>query len=144
MNKNPDKWIRKAISERINDNVVNGVTVPCVDVNYTGETQPLVYVQMTTQTKEETTFTKCYDMWDCTILLDATTRYLVTGNPGSRVLLNDIEEMIINAMNGFTVDGGFEVDGEIKVASSTGMDGHTDTEVYFRQLIRYRIKLIEL
>lgn len=144
MKKNPDKWIRKAISERINNAVVNGVTVPCVDVNYTGETQPFVFVEMTTQTKLERNMTKCYDMWDCTILLDAITRYLVTGNTGSRVLLNDIEEMIINALNGFTVDGGFDVDGEIEVESSTSMDGHTDTEVYFRQLIRYRINLIEL
>lgn len=143
MNKNPDKWIRKEISTRINDMVVSGKTIPCVDVNFTGETQPMNYVAMSTQTKIEADFNKCSRQWDCTILLDAITRYLGTGNTGSRVLLNDIEEKIISSMIDFKIDGGFDVYRDIELESSTSLDGHTGTETYFRQLIRYRIRLVE-
>lgn len=142
-NKNPDKWIRKAISDRINNMIVSGKTIPCVDVNYTGSTQPLFYVAMSTQTKSSRAFTKCKKQWDCTVLLDAITRYPGTGNTGSRVLLNDIEDTIIQLMHNFYIDGGFDVYRDIELDQSTGMDGHTDSEVYFRQLIRYRIWLTE-
>lgn len=143
MNKNPDKWIRKEISNRINNIVVSGNTIPCVDVNFTGETQPMYYVAMSTQTKVEANLNKCNKQWDCSILLDAITRYPGTGNTGSRVLLNDIEEKVISSMVNFTVEGGFDVYREIELESSSGLDGQTDTETYFRQLIRYRIRLVE-
>lgn len=143
MNKNPDKWIRKEISTRINNMVVSGKTIPCVDVNFTGETQPMFYVAMSTQTKVEANFNKCNRQWDCTVLLDVITRYLGTGNTGSRVLLNDIEEKIISSMLNFSTEGGFDVYRDIELESSSGLDGHTGTETYFRQLIRYRIRLVE-
>lgn len=143
MIKNPDKWIRKEISERINNMVVSAKTIPCIDTNYTGNNQPLFYVAMSTQTKLIDELNKCNQEWDCTILLDAITRYSSPGNIGSRVLLNDIEERIILLMNNFTIEGGFDVYRPINLTSSTSMDGHDDTEVYFRQLIRYRIRLIE-
>lgn len=143
MNKSPDKWIRKAISERINNIVVNGITVPCIDTNYTGNNQPRFYVAMSTQTKLEANYTKCHSQWDCTILLDVITRYFTTGNTGSRVLCNDIEDRIISLMNNFQIEGGFDVYRDVEVENSTSMDGHDDDEVYFRQFIRYRIRLIE-
>jgi hypothetical protein len=143
MNKNPDKWIRKEISTRINNMVVSTKTIPCIDTNYTGATQPMNYVAMSTQTKLVGELNKCNQEWDCTILLDITTRYLSPGNTGSRLLADDIEERIIFLMNNFTVQGGFDVYRAIILESSNDTDGHTDTEVYFRQLMRYRIRLIE-
>lgn len=143
MNKNPDKWIRKAVSDRINNMVVSAKTIPCIDTNYTGNTQPFFYVAMSTQTKLVGELNKCNQEWDCTILLDITTRYISTGNTGSRLLADDIEERIIILMNNFTVQGGFDVYRPIILESSNDTDGHTDTEVYFRQLMRYRIRLIE-
>lgn len=143
MNKNPDKWIRKEVSERINNIVVNGKTIPVIDTNYTGSTQPNFYIAMSTQTKLIDELNKCNQQWDCTILLDIITRYSSPGNIGSRVLLNDIEERVIFLMNNFTIGGGFDVYRPIELDSSTSMDGHDDTEVYFRQLVRYRIRLIE-
>lgn len=143
MIKNPDKWIRKEISTRLNNQVINTKTIPVIDTNYTGATQPNFYIAMSTQTKLIDELNKCNQQWDCTILLDIITRYTSTGNTGSRVLLNDIEERVISLMNNFTVQGGFDVYRPIVLESSTSMDGHDDTEVYFRQLVRYRIRLIE-
>lgn len=142
--KNPDKWIRKEISERINNTIVSTKTIPCVDVNYTGSSQPLNYVAMSTQTKNYTEMNKCGGVWDCSILLDVITRFIGTGNTGSRVMLNDIEERIISLMQDFNIEGGFELLQDIELEDSSGIDGHTGTETYFRQLIRFRIKLIEI
>lgn len=141
--RNPDKWIRKGISDRIDGMTVNGITIPCIDTNYTGETQPKNYVAMSTQTKSDDQTSKCGWEWDCSILLDVITRYSVTGNTGTRVLINDIEEAIIERMNDFAIEGGFELLDEVEVEDSTSMDGHDDTEVYFRQLIRFRIRVNE-
>lgn len=141
--KNPDKWIRKAVGDRIDNMVIDGVTVGCIDTNYTGDTQPKFYVAMSTQTKRDNQTSKCGWEWDCSILLDITTRYLSTGNTGSRTLANDIEERIILLMNDFAIEGGFRID-EITVEESISQDGHTNTEVYFRQLLRYRIQLTEI
>lgn len=143
MNKNPDKWIRKEVSDRLNNQVVSTKTIPVIDTNYTGATQPNFYIAMSTQTKLIDELNKCNQQWDCTILLDIITRYSSPGNIGSRVLLNDIEERVIFLMNNFTIGGGFDVYRPIELDSSTSMDGHDDTEVYFRQLVRYRIRLIE-
>lgn len=141
--KNPDKLIRKAISERINNMVISGRTIPCIDTNYTGETQPVNYVSMSTQTKRDDQTAKCGWEWDCTILLDAITRYLSPGNTGSRVLVNDIEERIIFLLNDLEIEGGFRVDW-ITVEDSQSLEGVTDSEIYFRQLIRYNIHVTEL
>lgn len=141
--KNPDKWIRKAVSERINDMTVDAYNIPCIDTNYTGDTQPKYYVAMSTQTKRDNQTSKCGWEWDCSILLDITTRFIGTSNTGSRTLANDIEENIILLMNDFTIEGGFRID-DIMVEESISQDGHTNTEVYFRQLLRYRIQLTEI
>lgn len=144
MNKNPDKWIRKAVSDLINNMVVSGKTIPCVDTNYTGDTQPLFHVAMSTQTKGVSSFNKCKKKWNCTVLLDIITRYSSPGNIGTRVLLNDIEEAVILRMNNFSVEGGFENYKDIEIENSRSLDIHTDTEVCFRQLVRLYIELIEI
>lgn len=141
--KNPDKWIRESIFNRINNITVNAIQVPCIDTNYTGETQPKNYIALSSQTKRDDQTSKCGWEWDCTILLDITTRYLGTGNTGSRVLVNEIEERVIFLMNDLEINGGFRVD-EIVIDGSDSMDGHTSTETSFRQLLRYRIRLTEI
>lgn len=141
--RNPDKWIRKAISDRIDGMVVDSVAIPCIDTNYTGETQPRFYVAMSTQTKQDNQTVKCGWEWDCSILLDIITRYRSTGNIGSRVFLNDIEEEVIFRMNNFTIEGGFEILDEVEVEDSTSMDGQDEDEIYFRQLVRFRIRVNE-
>lgn len=143
LEKSPDKWIRKEISLILNNSVVNGKTIPVVDYNVTGNNQPLNYIEMSTQTKSEKTFNKCKKQWDCTILLDVITRYLSTGNTGSRVLCDDIETKVISSMRNFAIEGGFDVYREVELENSTSADGYTDTEVFFRQLMRYRIRLTE-
>lgn len=143
MKRNPDKWIRQAVTDRIDGVIVDGIPIPCIDVNYTGNTQPQFYVAKSTQTKADNQTTKCGWQWDCTILLDLITRYPSTGNIGTRVFLNDIEEKIILLMNNFSINGGFQINERVRLEDSTEMDGNTDTEIYFRQLMRYRIIVTE-
>lgn len=143
LRRNPNNWIRKEVSERINGMVVSGKTINVVDTNYTGNTQPKTYIDLTTQTKRDDQTSKCGWEWDCSILIDVMDRYPQPGNTGSRVLVNDIEDRIIFLLNDFQVEGGFRIDEDIEVEDSTSFDGHTDTEVYFRQLIRYRIRVTE-
>jgi hypothetical protein len=138
MIRNPDKWIRKAISDAINGMIVSGNTIPCFDVNVAGNTQPMFFVEMTTQTKIEDKFNKCKSRWDCTMLLDCITRYQSTGNIGSRVLVNDIEDEVMQQLDNLVLENGFRVFNQT-VESSTSMDMHDDTEITFRQLIRYRL-----
>jgi hypothetical protein len=151
VSKNPDKWIRLEIYNRLNNMLVvmvaNGeqqqLLIPCVDVNFTGNEQPLYYVAMSTQTKRDNQTAKCGWEWDCTMLLDVITRYPGAGNTGTRLLLNDIEDKIIRLMDNFFISGGFTINEEIELEESSGLDGHTGTEVYFRQLMRYRIRVTE-
>lgn len=144
LKKNPDKWIRKEVSARLNNIVVSSFTIPCVDTNVTGTNQPLRYIVMSTQTKADSQSTKCGWQWDCSILIDVITRYVGVGNTGSRVLINDIEERIILLMNNFQIEGGFQIDEEIHLESSDSMTGNLgDTETYFRQLMRYRMIVTE-
>lgn len=141
--RNPDKWIRKGISDRIGGMLVDSIAIPCIDTNYTGETQPKFYVAMSTQTKADNQTGKCGWEWDCSILLDVITRYPSPGNTGTRAFINDIEEGVILTLNNFEIEGGFQISEEIELEDSTSIDGHSDTEVYFRQLMRYRIRVIE-
>ena len=132
---NPDKHIRLAAYDLLNDMVVSGNTIPCISGKVSGSTLPMFYVLLSSQTKRPTNKSKCGFQWDCSLLIDAVTRYDSTGNPGSRVLLNDIEEKILELMKSFAVTDLFSLEFE----SSDPADMDTDTENMFRQLIRYRI-----
>ena len=132
--RNPDKHIRKAIYDLINNMVVSGNTIPCFDMRVPGTTNPMYYVLLESQTKAPTNKSKCGYQWDCMITIDVITKY-DTGNAGSRVLLNDIEEKILELMEGFTMTDLFSIEFD----GSQSLDSTTDSEVMFRELIRYRI-----
>lgn len=130
---NPDKHIRKAVYDLINNMVVSGNTIPCYDSRIPGAVNPLFYVLLEAQTKSPANKSKCGYQWDCMITIDAITKYEI-GN-GSRVLLNDIEEKILELMEGFTMADLFSIEFD----GSQSLDNTTDSEVMFRELIRYRI-----
>jgi len=132
---NPDKHIRKAFYDLLNGMEVGGYVIRVYDTEVTGAANPMHYILMHSQTKEPTNESKCGYQWDCTILLDVITRFTGTGNPGSRLLVNDIEEEIFNRVEGFALSDLFSIEWE----SSVSADIKTNTENMFRQLIRYRI-----
>jgi len=136
MTKNPDKWIRKGIIDAL------GTTHKIYDMRVPATGYPSSYIILSTQTKLDNENNKCSGQWDCTILLDLVTRFTGTGNPGDRVLVNDLEDYVISNMLDFAVDG-FKVF-RIFLESSTSLDTLTDTMNVFRQLVRYRIILDEI
>jgi len=137
MIKNPDKWIRKGFAELVESNNISTIW----DMNVTGGIYPKEYILLSTQTKVDTQLTKCLGQWDCTMLLDIVTRYPATGNTGSRLKVNDIEEGIIANIDGLLVTG-FSIF-NIQLESSTSLDSSDKDEMIYRQLMRYRIILDE-
>lgn len=134
----PDKYVRKAIYDLINDMIVDGVTVPCFDTRVYGNQNPQAYVLMTTQTNLENKANKCEHRWDSSILLDIVTRYSGTNNPGSRLLADNIVDQIL------TLTGDLQLDpvSNLSVFSLTynlppDLPNITKSENIFRKFIRY-------
>ena len=125
MNKTlPDKWIRKAIYDAINnaivvnllteevvllenidgDNINTGggsllsstpwISVPCYDTRVTANGGKNHYVLMTTQTNTVNKDTKCDNSWESSILLDIVTSFSGAGNTGSRLLADSILDKV--------------------------------------------------
>ena len=135
---NPDKFIRKAISDNINNIVVSGKIIPCYDSR--GTNAPSNYVLLTSQTKEVLKETKCEYEWETSTLIEIYTKVTSSGNTGSRVLLNDIEQAIYTLLNPkLTVQGFTNITQNITFENS--LETITDTEIIFRSFLRLNITL---
>lgn len=103
--KNPDKHIRKALTTMFNNIVVNSKTIKCYDMRVSQNENIDNYILLTSQNKERNKGNKCEYRWDCSILIEIFCKATSSGNNGSRVLLNDIEEKINELLDtDFTVD----------------------------------------
>lgn len=135
---NPDKHIRKAIFDKINNIVVSGKTIPCYDSRATNA--PSNYVLLTAQTKEVLKETKCEYEWETSTLIEIYTKVSSSGNTGSRVLLNDIEQAVYTLLNPkLTVQGFTNITQNITFENS--LETITDTEIIFRSFLRLNITL---
>ena len=135
---NPDKFIRKAIFDKINNIIVSGKTIPCYDSRATNA--PSNYVLLTAQTKEVLKVTKCEYEWETSTLIEIYTKVSSSGNTGSRVLLNDIEQAIYTLLNPkLTVAGFTNITQNITFENS--LETITDTEIIFRSFLRLNITL---
>ena len=135
---NPDKFIRKAISDNINNIVVSGKIIPCYDSRATNA--PSNYVLLTAQTKEVLKETKCNYEWETSTLIEIYTKVSSSGNTGSRVLLNDIEQAIYTLLlPKLTVQGFTNITQNITFENS--LETITDTEIIFRSFLRLNITL---
>ncbi len=141
----PDKWIRKAVFDAINNISVDGLLIPCYDTRVTrGDNAeiPQHYVIMSTQSNEVDKANKCEYFWDSNILLDITTTYDLPGNPGSRLLADNILEAVKDATNSLTLDvaSGLVI---INQRDSFPSDISTTTknENIFRKLLRLELKI---
>ncbi len=133
---NPDKYVRQAIFNAINNMVVDTKTVPCFDVsatNYRGKQ----YVIMSTQNKSQE-FSKCGDYWEYSILLDIVTR--LKKNSGSRLLADNIEEEILNRLDTITFGGGFTKN-RVNISSEPDLTNVGDNEIVHRKFLRYTFEI---
>ena len=135
---NPDKHIRKAIFDKINNIVVSGKIIPCYDSR--AANAPSNYVLLTAQTKEVEKSNKCDYRWTTSILIEIYTKVTSSGNTGSRVLLNDIEQAIYTLLlPKLTVAGFTNITQNITFENS--LETITDTEIIFRSFLRLNITL---
>jgi len=132
----PDKWIRKAVFDQINNIVVDGVTIPCYDTNVTGEKKN-AYVLMTTQISPSVNDNKCGIKWNSSLLLDIFTKYQSSGNTGSRLFADNIADEVRNLTQSLVLDplSGLTIvwqrqDFEPDISSTT------ENEIVFRKLLR--------
>jgi hypothetical protein len=89
----PDKWIRKAIFDVVNNIVVDGEKIRCLDRRVTGSNLDN-YILLTVQSNEVDKSIKCGDRWESSILIEIYTRYLLTGNTGSRLFADNITDEV--------------------------------------------------
>ena len=138
VNISPDKFIRKAISDNINNIVVSGKIIPCYDSRATNA--PSNYVLLTAQTKEVLKETKCDYDWETSTLIEIYTKVSSSGNTGSRVLLNDIEQAIYTLLlPKLTVQGFTNITQNITFENS--LETITESEIIFRSFLRLNITL---
>ena len=136
---NPDKHIRKAIFDKINNIVVSGKTIPCYDSRATNA--PSNYVLLTAQTKEVEKSNKCDYEWETSTLIEIYTKVSSSGNTGSRVLLNDIEQAVYTLLNPKLTVAGFTTITQ-NITFENSLETITDTEIIFRSFLRLNITLI--
>lgn len=137
MTGSPDKYIRKAFFDALNGLTVDTFQIPVYDERITGTSVKPHYILLSTQTKSQNKFTKCSDRWNCDILIDIVTTYPATGNTGSKLLAENIEEAVINLEDNLTLTGGFIINEKSLVSSDSLVTIGTTTNV-FRQLIRFQ------
>ena len=135
---NPDKHIRKAIFDKINNIVVSGKTIQCYDSRATNA--PSNYVLLTAQTKEVLKETKCDYEWETSTLIEIYTKVSSSGNTGSRVLLNDIEQAVYTLLNPKLTFAGFTTITQ-NITFENSLETITDTEIIFRSFLRLNITL---
>lgn len=130
---NPNKYIRKALYDAINP------LYNCYDTNVTGNSSPTQYVIISTQDKVDDNATKCGHRWEVATLLDIVCIYNGSGNVGSRVANDDMQENIENAIENLQVPGYNVLIQRNEYPSN--LDSSTSTQTVFRNFIRVVLTL---
>ena len=141
ININPDKFIRKAVHTLINGIVVSGKQILSFDSRLAGNSTLTEYVLFTAQTKEVDKATKCGYRWETSMLIEIFTKTSSAGNSGSRVLLNDIEQAIIDLLNPKITVQGFENLTQ-NITFEAQLETVSETEIIFRSMLRLNLTLI--
>ena len=139
VNISPDKHIRKAIFDKINNIVVSGKIIPCYDSRATNA--PSNYVLLTAQTKEVEKSNKCDYRWTTSILIEIYTKVTSSGNTGSRLMLNDIESEVWNLLRPKLNISGFENLTQ-NITFENSLETITESEIIFRSFLRLNLTLI--
>jgi hypothetical protein len=140
VNVNPDKYIRKAVYDVTNNIVVSGKTIKTFDSRVTGNANLNEYILMTAQDKAVLKETKCDHEWQSSLLIEIYTRYSSAGNTGSRALLNDIEQEVMDVLNPkLTIQGFTNITQTITY--ETSLETITDVDVIYRSFLRLNLTL---
>lgn len=100
----PDKWVRKAVYDRVNGQVVDGDPIPVYDYR-TGDASPTKYVLLGAQANDYDPITLCDTRWEHVLNIECYTRRASGGNPGSRLLCDQIVEMVLLNLQNLQLDG---------------------------------------
>jgi len=136
----PDKWIRKALFDLLDGLVVDTETVYIYDTRITGVDEPNNYIIMSTQLNEVDKFNKCEYLWDSEILLDIRTVYQRAGNPGSRLLVDNILDAVRNLVKDIDLDvsSGLTINNRI-LSFPNDLVEIDDTEITYRKFLRLQL-----
>lgn len=135
--KNPDKYIRKYFYETLSNMAVNGIPVKLYDT--TTPNNDNVLIVLSTQSGQDSWQTKCSVDKLRDINIDVITRY--KGNVGSRALLDDIIEEILQRTDKIVVEN-FIVQ-YFNISFPLDINQSTSTETIYRKIIKYSLKLKE-
>ena len=132
---NPDKYIRKAIYDLLNNIVVSGKTIKCFDSRVFGNQDVTDYIILANQTKNIDKDTKCEYRWNGTIMIEIYTR-----SSSSRVLLNDIEQAVTDLLSPKITVENYEVIYQ-DISYLTQLESFTDTENIYRSFMTLELTL---
>lgn len=136
---NPDKFIRKAVFDLVNNIVVNTNVIKCFDSRILAQDLPN-YVLLTAQSKDYDKTTKCGYRWDSSLLIEIYTKHTSAGNSGSRLLLNDIEQAVSDLLTPMLLVDNFTTISQ-DISYENQLETITDNEIIFRSFLRFNIKL---
>ena len=143
MNKNlPNKWIRKAIFQAINNIVVDGKVVRCYDTNVSGVDVPNNYVILSTQSNIVEKANKCEYFWNSEILLDIVNIYESAGNMGDRLLTDNITDEVRKLTDALVLDSASNLSIISQIQSfPNGLNSTNDNQIIFRNFIRISLRI---
>jgi len=143
MNKNlPNKWIRKAIFQAINNIVVDGKVVRCYDTNVSGVDVPNNYVILSTQSNIVEKSNKCEYFWNSEILLDIVNIYESAGNMGDRLLTDNITDEVRKLTDALVLDSASNLSIISQIQSfPNGLNSTNDNQIIFRNFIRISLRI---
>ena len=133
----PDKWVRKAVFDLVDEINVNGETIYCYDTRVTGELDPDFYVIMSSQTNDVDKSSKCEHNWDSEILLDVRAVYKRPGNIGSRLQADDMLDAVRNLVKDIDLDvaSGLTITNRT-LAFPNDLNEIDDSEIIYRKFLR--------
>lgn len=136
----PNKWVRKAVFDAINNIEVDGKEIPCFDMRVPTTNKSNFYTLLTSQTNQEDKNNKCESLWDSSILIDIVTIYNGVGNTGSRLAVDNITDAVRSSVQDLTLDS--ESGLQIMFQTVGGID-NLDTVTKSQNVYRilYRIEL---
>lgn len=130
---NPNKYVRLALYNAIS------TEYDCFDTQVTGNLNPSQYVLISTQDKEIDKASKCSYRWVSYTLLDLVRIYDGSGNVGSRVANDDMENTIMQLIENIEIDGYTVINRRYEFPSNINTSSATQT--VYRSFIRVILTL---
>ena len=130
---NPNKYVRLALYDAIS------TEYDCFDTQVTGNVNPSQYVLISTQDKEIDKASKCGYRWISYTLLDLVRIYDGSGNVGSRLANDDMENTIMSLIENIEIDGYTVVNRRYEFPSNINTSSATQT--VYRSFIRVILTL---